>query len=409
MRVLLWHVHGSWTTAFVQGRHEYLIPVTADRGPDGLGRARTFTWPASAVEITREEAAEADVDVVVLQRPHELERLAAEWLGGRRPGREVAAVYLEHNAPQGRINELRHVAADRPDLVVVHVTHFNDLFWDCGSTPTRVIEHGIVDPGDRYSGEVPAAAVVVNEPARRGRVTGTDLLERLGAAVPVDLFGMQSQRLAGAPGVRSVADLAQDRLHAEMARRRLYLHPVRWTSLGLSLLEAMHLGMPVVALATTEVVEAVPPEAGVVSTRVEVLADAARRLVADPEQARLMGKAARAAATGSWPTGTPCSRRCAAGEDRHGERARQPAGRARRGRRRRAERARGRPLGRAGQARGRGGGPHPPRRPGPAGEGGRGPRGHRRARRRRAGRADPQGRPPAPHGGVRGAAAPVLA
>jgi glycosyltransferase involved in cell wall biosynthesis len=303
VRVLLWHVHGSWTTAFVQGRHEYLIPVTADRGPDGLGRARTWSWPASAVEITREEAADAEVDMVVLQRPHELEGLAAQWLGGRRPGREVAAVYLEHNAPQGRINELRHLAADRPELVVVHVTHFNDLFWDCGSTPTRVIEHGIVDPGDRYSGEVPAAAMVVNEPARRGRVTGTDLLERLGAAVPVDLFGMQTQHLAGAPGVRSVADLAQDRLHAEMARRRLYLHPVRWTSLGLSLLEAMHLGMPVVALATTEVVEAVPPEAGVVSTRVEVLADAARRLVADPEQARLMGKAARAAATARYGLG----------------------------------------------------------------------------------------------------------
>ena len=72
------------------------------------------------------------------------------------------------------------------------------------------------------------------------------------------------------------------------------------TSLGLSLLEAMHLGMPVVALATTEVVEAVPPEAGVISTRVEVLADAARRLVADLEQARLRGKAARASATSRY-------------------------------------------------------------------------------------------------------------
>jgi glycosyltransferase involved in cell wall biosynthesis len=300
VRVLLWHVHGSWTTAFVQGRHDYLIPVTPDRGPDGLGRARTWTWPASAVEVTREEAAGAEVDVVVLQRPHELHGLAEEWLGGRRPGREVPAVYLEHNAPQGRINELRHVAADRDDLVVVHVTHFNELFWDCGSTPTRVIEHGIVDPGERYSGEMPAAAVVVNEAGRRGRVTGTDLLQRLGAAVPLDLFGMGSDGLAGTPGVRSVADLAQERLHAEMARRRLYLHPVRWTSLGLSLLEAMHLGMPVVALATTEVVEAVPPEAGAVSTRVEVLADAARRLVADPELARLMGKAARVAAIGRY-------------------------------------------------------------------------------------------------------------
>jgi hypothetical protein len=303
VRVLLWHVHGSWTTAFVQGRHDYLIPVTPDRGPDGLGRARTYRWPETAVEITRQEAAEAEVDVVILQRPHELHGLASGWLGGRRPGRHLPAVYLEHNAPQGRIAEMRHVAADRDDLVVVHVTHFNDLFWDCGGTTTRVIEHGIVDPGDRYGGELPAAAVVVNEPVRRGRITGTDLLGRLGAEVPVDLVGMQSGQLAGAPGVRSVNDLPQAVLHAEMARRRLYLHPVRWTSLGLSLLEAMHLGMPVVALATTEVVEAVPPAAGAISTQVDVLIEAARALVADPEAARVAGKAARAAAVDRYGLG----------------------------------------------------------------------------------------------------------
>jgi hypothetical protein len=296
MRILLWHVHGAWTTAFVHGPHEYLIPVTPDRGPDGLGRARTYTWPASAIEVTGEQAAAADVDVVVLQRPHELEWLAAEWLGGRRPGRDLPAVYLEHNAPQGRVGEMRHPAADRDDLVVVHVTHFNDLFWDCGSTSTRVVEHGIVDPGYRYGGELDGAAVVVNEAVRRGRVTGTDLLGRLGAHVPLDLFGMGAERLAGTPGVRSAQDLPQHRLHAEMARRRLYLHPVRWTSLGLALLEAMHLGMPVVGLATTEVVEAVPPEAGMLSTRVEVLAEEARELLADPERARVMGKAGRAAA-----------------------------------------------------------------------------------------------------------------
>jgi hypothetical protein len=296
VRVLIWHVHGAWTTAFVHGRHEYLIPVTPDRGPDGLGRARTYAWPPAAVEVTRQEAAAAEVDVVVLQRPQELHGLAEAWLGGRRPGRDVPAVYLEHNAPQGRVGDMRHPAADRDDLVVVHVTHFNDLFWDCGTTRTRVVEHGVVDPGYRYGGELASAAVVVNEAARRGRVTGTDLLARLGAEVPVDLFGMGAERLAGTPGVRSAQELPQARLHAEMARRRLYLHPVRWTSLGLSLLEAMHLGMPVVGLATTEVVEAVPADAGVLSTSVDVLADAARRLLADPEQARVMGKAARAAA-----------------------------------------------------------------------------------------------------------------
>jgi hypothetical protein len=289
MRVFLWHVHGSWTTALVHGRQEYLIPVLPDRGPDGLGRARTYIWPEQAVEVTPEEAAEAEVDVVILQRPRELNGLAEEWLGGRRPGRDIPAVYVEHNAPQGRINEMRHIAADRPDLTLVHVTHFNDLFWDAGSTPTRVVEHGIVDPGYLYTGELERAAVVINEAQRRWRVTGTDLLGRLGPEVPLDLFGMKSEPLGG-------EDLPQAKLHREMARRRAYLHPIRWTSLGLSLLEAMHLGMPVVALATTEVPEAVPPEAGVISTRVDVLQEALRLFMSDPDEARARGEAARAAA-----------------------------------------------------------------------------------------------------------------
>jgi glycosyltransferase involved in cell wall biosynthesis len=74
------------------------------------------------------------------------------------------------------------------------------------------------------------------------------------------------------------------------------VHPVRWTSLGLSLLEAMHLGMPVVALATTEAVEAVPPGGGVLSTRPDRLWDAVRVFLHDDDAARLAGKAARAAA-----------------------------------------------------------------------------------------------------------------
>ena len=291
MNILLWHVHGSWTTAFVQNRgHHVLIPVLPDRGPDGRGRAQTWEWPPNAVEVTPQEAAEAEVDVVILQRPHELQQLAEEWLGGRAPGRDVPAVYVEHNAPQGRIADMRHPAADRRDLTLVHVTHFNDLFWDAGTTPTHVIEHGIPDPGYRYTGAIPHAAVVINEARRRGRVTGTDLLRRFEAVAPLDLFGMDAEALGGR------GDVPQHRMHDELARRRVYLHPIRWTSLGLSLLEAMHLGMPVVALATTEAPEAVPPEAGAISTRLEILQGALRRFVRDPDAARAAGERARAAA-----------------------------------------------------------------------------------------------------------------
>jgi glycosyltransferase involved in cell wall biosynthesis len=84
-------------------------------------------------------------------------------------------------------------------------------------------------------------------------------------------------------------------MHAELARRRVYVHPLRWTSLGLSLLEAMHLGMPVVALDSTEVSEAVPAGAGVVSTRVGALADAVRYLVTDADAAGALGRRGREA------------------------------------------------------------------------------------------------------------------
>lgn len=295
MRVLLWHVHGSYTTALVQGPHTYLLPVVPGRGEDGRGRARTWDWPPSAVEVDEATCAATDVDAVVLQRPRELEGLAERWLGGRRPGRDVPAVYLEHNAPQGRVADLRHVAADRDDLVVVHVTHFNDLFWDAGTTRTRVIEHGIVDPGPCYTGELERAAAVVNEPLRRGRVTGTDLLPRLASAAPLDVFGMATASL-DLRGITTHGDVPQERMHTELARRRAYLHPVRWTSLGLSLLEAMHLAMPVVALATTEVADAVPRDAGEVSTDVDRLAAALRWLCADGEAARACGQRAREAA-----------------------------------------------------------------------------------------------------------------
>jgi hypothetical protein len=296
VRILIWHVHGAWTTAFVHGPHTYLVPVLPGRGPDGRGRARTYAWPDSAVEMQPADLAHTPVDLVVLQRPGEA-ALAEAWLGGRRPGTDVPAVYVEHNAPQGRINEMRHPLADRPEITIVHVTHFNALFWDTGTTPARVIEHGVVDPGHRYSGELGRAAVVVNEPVRRARVTGTDLLPRLRSRIPLDVFGMDTDALGG------LGDLSHARLHREMARRRVYLHPFRWTSLGLSLIEAMHLGMPVVALATTEVADAVPEGAGVVSNRLDVLEEALETLAGDRELAGRMGGAARSGALARYGLG----------------------------------------------------------------------------------------------------------
>lgn len=296
MRILLWHVHGGWTDAFVRGEHDYLLPVNDARDGWGLGRADR-DWPASVVEVPVGALRETDIDVVVLQRPDEVD--AVERFTGRRPGRDLPAVFVEHNTPKTSITDAVHPLADRDDIPVVHVTHFNRMFWDTGRAPTTVVEHGVVDPGHRYTGALERLGVVINEPVRRWRVTGTDLLPAFAELAPIDVFGMGGDGLpaaldTSAERIRPVGDLRTVELHRELARRRVYLHPLRWTSLGLALLEAMHLGMPVLALATTEAPRAVPPAAGLVSNDLDALREAARRYLADPDLARVTGEAARA-------------------------------------------------------------------------------------------------------------------
>lgn len=299
MNILIWHVHGSWTTAFVQGPHRYLLPVVADRGPDGRGRAATWDWPDRAVERTPEQLRDEDIDLVILQRPEEI-ALLERWTG-RRAGADLPTIWLEHNTPPGPVDDLRHPAADRDDLRIVHVTHTNRLYWDTGTTPVTVIPHGIPDPGQRRTGELARAAVVLNDADRRGRATGSDLLPLLAREVPVDLFGMGAERSAAPLAERGLDivghdDLPQPELHAELARRRIYVHTTRWTSLGLALIEAMFIGMPIVALATTEVPATVPPGAGAVTNDLEKWLGAARRLVDEPDAARDAGNVARGAA-----------------------------------------------------------------------------------------------------------------
>ena len=295
MRILLWHVHGGWTDAFVRGRHEVLLPTLPERGSWGLGRGGR-DWPASAIEVASDALREESVDLVVLQRLEELE--LAERLLGRRLGADVPAVFLEHNTPKPGAVTTRHPFGDRTDIPIVHVTHFNRLVWDNGDARTFVIEHGIPDPGYRYSGRIERMAFVVNEPVRRARVAGTDLLPSFTAVGGVDAFGMGVEALPSAlhadpSRLSPIGELATDELHAALAERRLYLHLARWTSLGLTLLEAMHLGVPVVVLQTTEATRAVPPGSGFLSTNLDELVSASRLLLEDPDAATSIGLAAR--------------------------------------------------------------------------------------------------------------------
>jgi hypothetical protein len=294
VRILLSDVHGGYTDALLAGRHDHLFLPAVD-GSGGLSRLGAAA-PTGAREVDPVELRDDPPDVVLLQRPDEAETV--EGRTGLRVGTDVPGVFLEHNTPKESVPNTRHPLADGP-FRVVHVTHLNALLWDCGRTPTTVVEHGLPDPGLRYAGGLDHLAFVVNEPVRRWRVTGTDLLPAF-APLAVDAFGIDGDLLPAAlgdqPGVAFAGNLKPPELRDALVQRRAYLHLNRWTSLGLSLIEAMLLGLPVVVLDTTAAARTVPPGAGAISADPEVLVAAAAGLLADPDEARARGLVAREAA-----------------------------------------------------------------------------------------------------------------
>jgi hypothetical protein len=283
-RVLTWHVHGSYLAYLARGEYDLYLPVRRGRRHPYGGRTSGFDWPDSVHEVPVEQVRGLRLDCVLYQsRANYRDRFEILSEAQRR----LPQIYLEHDPPLEHPTGTRHVLDD-PDVLLVHVTHFNELMWDAGRTPTRVIRHGVAEPqGVDWTGELARGLTVVNNLYRRGRRTGPDIFERA-RELPLDLLGMGSRDGDGIGEVplRDVPALA--------ARYRFFFNPIRYTSLGLAVCEAMMLGMPVVALATTE--QAVVLQdgvTGVVDTDVDRLVAGMRALLEDRQLAARLGAGAR--------------------------------------------------------------------------------------------------------------------
>lgn len=286
LRILTWHVHGSYLYYLVQSPHEFYLPVKPGR-PEGYGgRAGSFPWPDNVHDVPAEEVRNQEFDCVLFQSHKNYLEDQFEILSEAQ--QNLPRIYLEHDPPRQHPTDTRH-SVDDPNVLLVHVTHFNDLMWDSGRTPTQVIEHGVTVPeGVQYTGELDRGVVVVNGLQSRGRRLGADVFARARSQVPLDLVGMQSAEAGG------LGEIAHDRLAAFEARYRFFFNPIRYTSLGLAVCEAMMIGLPVIGLATTEMVTVVENGvSGYLNTDMEQLVACMQELLANPAEARRLGEGAQ--------------------------------------------------------------------------------------------------------------------
>ena len=286
LRILTWHVHGNYLYYLTQVPHEWYVISKPGRPPGYAGRYGELPWGDNVHDMPADQIGAMDFDCVLFQHhqhyAQDQHELLLDWQ------KKLPRIYLEHDPPQEHPTHTRHPVQD-PEALIVHVTHFNDLMWDNGITPHRVIEHGVLVPKDvRYSGEKPEGIVVVNNMKKRGRRLGADLYREARETIPLTLIGMDAQSEGGYGEVRNV-DVPDF-----ISKYRFFFHTCRYTSLGLAACEAMMIGMPIVAPATTEMPTIIRNgENGYIDTNKDALYDVMRDLIRDRGLAKRWGDAAR--------------------------------------------------------------------------------------------------------------------
>ncbi|WP_298010982.1 glycosyltransferase family 4 protein [uncultured Aquabacterium sp.] len=289
LRVLTWHVHGNYMYYLSQVPHQFYLVADAARSTHHSGRSGTLPWGDNVHDAPVDQLRDMAFDIVLFQSreayEHEQHTLLSE------AQRRLPRIYLEHDPPQEHPTNTRHWVQDG-DTLLVHCTPFNALMWDNGDQPVRVVEHGVkLLTHAVHHGEMAAGLVVVNNLDRRGRRLGSDIYRQASTRLPLTLVGMGADRLGGA------GEVTHQQLPEVMAAHRFFFNPIRYTSLGLAVIEAMMVGMPIVGLATTELVTVIRDgHHGFIDTRPERLIEGMQQLIADPREARRMGERARQAA-----------------------------------------------------------------------------------------------------------------
>jgi hypothetical protein len=281
--ILIWHIHGSYLNALGALDHNWYLPVL----PDGTGRrGPAFVGHERMIEVPAAEVRSLDLDLLIFQSPRNYEEDQFAILSEDQ--RRLPKIYLEHNTPRPHPSDSRHVVDD-PNLLLVHVTHFNRLMWDNGRTPTTVIEHSVlIDPAARYTGVRHEGVMVVNGMQKRPRIAGYDLFLYARERVPLTCAGMGTAELGG------LGDMSYRTMHRIIGEHRFLFSPMRYTSLPLSVIEGLTLGMPVVALATTELPTVIDDGVhGYLSCDIDTLIERMRYLLDNPAEASRLGTNAR--------------------------------------------------------------------------------------------------------------------
>jgi len=132
LRIFTWHVHGSYLYYLAHIPHDIYIPVNATRTDGYAGRTTSYPWPDNVIEVPSDEVKDLELDCLLFQSQRNFLRDQHQILTPEQ--RELPKLYLEHDPPRESPTDTRHLIQS-PDILLVHVTPFNELMWDAVPHP----------------------------------------------------------------------------------------------------------------------------------------------------------------------------------------------------------------------------------------------------------------------------------
>lgn len=285
LRIFTWHIHGTYLYYLSLGEYEIYIPVKEDKEEGYYGRGETFPFGKNVIEIPVEEVKNYEFDCILFQTNKNYLKDQYEILTEEQ--RKLPRIYLEHDPPTKDPTEQLHIMRD-PEVLMVHVTYFNKLMWNNDGCEVKVIEHGAPDKKIKYTGTIEKGIVVINHLHQRGRKTGADIFKKVSTYIPLDLIGMGTFEYGG------LGEVLHPQMASFISQYRFFFNPIRYTSFGLAVCEAMMVGMPVVALATTEYSAVISNGvSGIIHTDVDYLIEKMNLLLQNKALAVSLGEKGR--------------------------------------------------------------------------------------------------------------------
>ena len=89
LRILIWHVHGSYLYYFTQAPHLFYLPSSPERTGDLVGRYGHLPWGKNVIDVPVQEVKKLELDCIIFQLPKQYLKDQHEILSAEQRNRQL--------------------------------------------------------------------------------------------------------------------------------------------------------------------------------------------------------------------------------------------------------------------------------------------------------------------------------